>query len=252
MNAWFAAIRVGDACSTEGVDYRVAGVLAFLQPDSSFWTEWLLVPEGETSARALDSHSARWLGWEEDIGALLWTPIDVPAGVVPAAIDGLQKLEHRGRVYRRMERDSYVVSRVQGRADANSRTGERFDYLEMLAGSDRLDFEWNAGGLSACEGRRVRATEVRDWFLLRGVRLEARAASATAVRRARAVETPKRRHRLPDEVWGWVLGLLVAIPVILLESCSPRCTERFNAQTQQTEYVCSDGTVRNSRPWFGK
>lgn len=252
MSPWFAEIRVGDACSIEGVDYRVAGIHACLAPDGDFWHEWLLVPADEKTRAALDAGHQRWIAQEADIGVTFWTPVDTPAGVTLANVDGLQKLEHRARVYRRMERGSYVVSRVQGTV-GDRRSGERVEYVELLAGSDRLDLEWTAHGIAACEGRRIKSTAVRDWFALRGVSLEGRTLERSAQRFRKQELPPPTVHSDPSaEAWGWVIGLLIAVPFILLESCSSHCQERYNAQTQKTEYVCSDGSVRNSRPWFGK
>jgi hypothetical protein len=245
-------------CRIGSVDYRVHARLTCVQPDSAFWQELLLVPVGDSPARALASRSARWLAWEPDIGGLLWTPIELPAALVPGEIEQLTRLKHQGREYRRLERDHYQVAGIDGEAGGDVQAGERVQYADLLAGTERLSLEWSGSGLDAYEGRRISAIEIREAFGASGVKLDLRASNdvlpRTPQRAVQAVERYKgTRHDLKDDILGWVIGFAIAVPLVMLENCSADCQRaRVNPQTGRTEYVCSDGSVRNSRPWFGK
>jgi hypothetical protein len=258
MNSWFRAIRLQDACLVGGVVYRVHARMACLQPDSSFWQELLLVPNGETPVGAIEARAARWLAWEPDIGGLLWTPIELPDGVVPGELDALHRLEYRGRTYRRQERDHFQVSQVEGEVGGDVHSGERIQYVELLAGAERLCLEWGASGLDAYTGRRMTAVEIRDAFLREGVRLDLRKADARPMLSAAPLPMSgsfraRGGKELTGEAISWAIALAVALPLVMLQSCSDDCQQtRVNPQTGKTEYVCSDGSVRSSRSWFGK
>ena len=264
MNSWFRAIRIQDVCRFGSVDYRVHARLTCVQPDSEFWQELLLVPLGESPARALEARSARWLAWEPDIGGLYWTPVELPGGIVPGEIEQLTRLQHRSRSYRRVERDHYQVAGIDGEAGGDVHPGERVQYADLLAGSERLSLEWSSSGLDAYEGRRITAAEIRDAFRHSGVKLDLRASNdvtprvpqraVQAIQRHEKIPRTERIHReTPGEILSWVIGAAIAIPLVMLESCSSDCQQaRVNPQTGKTEYVCSDGSVRSSRPWYGK
>ena len=260
MNSWFRAIRLGDACRFGKTDYRVQGRLACLQADSSFWQELLLTPTDVSPAQAIESRRALWLAWEPDIGGLSWTPIELPAGIVPGELDQLQRLNYGGRLYRRQERDHYQVSQVEGDLAGDVRSGERVQYVELLSGSERLCLEWGESGLDAYVGRRLTAIDLRDGFREAGVRLDMRAANdslsqvrgtAKSARQARQ-DSDEVSESLQANVVMYAIAFVIAIPLILMDGCSPDCRQQTNPQTGKTEYACSDGSVRSSRPWFGK
>jgi hypothetical protein len=258
MNSWFGEIRLQDACVVGGVIYRVHARAACLQPDSSSWRELLLVPNGETPRAAIDARTARWLAWKPDIGGMLWTPIEVPDGVVPDELDALQRLEFRGRVYRRQACDHFQISQVEGETGSDVHVGERIQFVEMLAGAERPCLERSTRGLEACTGHRMTAVEIRDAFL----RDELRPDPLEADRR-RSFWDPSRPRpdEFPSRLGGWfrrevisaAIAAAIAIPLVLLYSCSRDCQQtRVNPQTGRTEYVCADGSVRSSRSWFDR
>lgn len=263
MNAWFRAIRVADPCQVDGVPYRVVGQVACLQPDGSFWQEWMLVPPGETPDAAVAAGSARWVAWEEDVGGLYWKPIPLPEGILPGELDGLTTLKYAGLTWRRQERDRYQVAHVEGNVGSDSVSGERVEYAELLAGSQRLCLEWNDRSLDAYLGRRYTAQELRGWFAAAKVRLDSRSPSGS-VRPPAAAAVPaydpgdagsirRGRFSTKEDVLGFVIGVAIFIPVAMLDNCASDCQQpRVNPQTGKTEYVCANGSVRSSRPWFGK
>jgi hypothetical protein len=262
VNAWFRAIRLADQCQVDGIAYRVAGQVACLQPDGSFWQEWLLVPPGDAPDAAAAAYTTRWVAWEEDIGGLLWKPIPLPDGIVPGELDRLSTLQYAGLTWRRQERDSYQVAHVEGNVGSDSVSGERVEYSELLAGTQRLCLEWNERGLEAYHGRKYTAQELRAWFAACQVPLEARALQPVPARPRPAVATTgseyagafgRARIQTKQDLIGFVIGIAIFIPVLMLDNCASDCQQRrINPTTGQVEYVCANGSVRSSRPWFGK
>lgn len=258
MNSWFRAIRIQDVCRIGSTDYRVHARLTCVQPDSGFWQELLVVPVGDSPARSIEARTARWLAWEPDIGGLLWTPIELPSAIVPGEIEQLTRLQHRGRSYRRLERDHYQVAGIDGEVAGDVHMGERVQYADLLAGTERLSLEWSSSGLDAYEGRRITASEIREAFGHSGVKLDLRASNdvmpRVPQRAVQAIQWHEEPHRdSRGDLLGWVIGVVIVVPLLMLEHCSSDCQQaRVNPQTGKTEYVCSDGSVRSSRPWSGK
>ena len=252
MHAWLRAIRVGDRCRIETTTFQVVGTLACLQPDGNFWQEWLLVPRGENPTVALDAGNARWLALEEDIGALLWRPIELPSGIVPGELDGLRSFEHKGRTYRRLERDAFQVARIEGDLGGDSTAGERVQYADFLSNERRLSVEWNERGVWCYKGHRVTPMEVKNWFTAEGVALNVRAVRPT---KTTSLSTTRYDADARD-AHEWIVSLVVLaifIPFLLIDGCSQNCNRPVtNPQTGQTEYACPDGSVRSSRGWHGK
>lgn len=239
MNAWYRQIRIGDRCRLEATAWRVAGSVACLLPDGTFWQEWRLMAEPPASGE-------RWLAWKEDVGAVLWRPVQWPAQAVAGELDSLQRFEHDGRVFRRMLRDSYRIARIEGDVNAASRPDEQVEYAEYLAGTQRFALEWNARGQTAFAGEKLSPQAALEGF--QGT------AAAQAVR-ARPLARSKSGQNDEGESVTSIITAVACLLVMLLSfwwESSIDCNARTNPQTGQIEYACSDGTVRNSRPWNGK
>lgn len=261
MPSAFGALCIDDRLAIDGIEYRVAGMMALREPadgPDDAWQEWLLVPGAVRPADAIAAQRHRWLSYETGSGVILWSPIDLPNGCTPETLGREQRFRHGGRDYAVDERYRMVVDSVAGDVGDDATRGESFDAVDLKSGTRRLSVEWNERGVDATLGMRIGDHDLIGWSNAADGKLSARN-RALGDSRGGALRFGAQENVGDGTSWNWISAVAIAGfagLVILLDRCDDDCRQQQNPATGRYETVCDDGMHshrgRSFGSWGGK